>query len=99
MGWFGMRSLLESIELAKSTEPAAIVKALETWRVKEGDLEVGYRDFDHQMKRRTVICKVKDKIPDKWDYVDVLENAPKTAAEIDEAFGSAANSACKMDSI
>lgn len=99
MGWFGMRSLLESIELAKSTEPAAIVKALETWRVKEGDLEVGYRDFDHQMKRRTVICKVKDKIPNKWDYVDVLENAPKTVAEIDEAFGSAASSACKMDSL
>jgi branched-chain amino acid transport system substrate-binding protein len=99
MGWFGMRSLLESIELAKSTEPAAVVKGLETWRVKEGDLEVGYRDFDHQMKRRTIICKVKDKITDKWDYFDVLANAPKTAAEIDEAFGSAATSACKMDDL
>jgi len=99
MGWFGMRSLLESIELAKSTEPAAIVKALETWHVKDGDLDVSYRDFDHQMKRRTIICKVKDKITDKWDYVDVLENAPKTVAEIDAAFGSAADSACKMDSL
>lgn len=99
MGWFGMRSLLESIELAKSTEPAAIVKALETWRVKEGDIEVGYRDFDHQMKRRTIICKVKDKITDKWDYVDVIENAPRSIADVDKAFGSAADSACRMDGI
>jgi branched-chain amino acid transport system substrate-binding protein len=33
MGWYGMKALLDSSEAAKSTEPAAIVNALENWSV------------------------------------------------------------------
>ncbi|MGX1789647.1 ABC transporter substrate-binding protein [Bosea sp. NPDC055332] len=99
MGWFGMKSLLDAIEAAKSTEPAAIVAALETWQVKRGDLDVHYRGFDHQMVNRLLIAGIKPKITDKWDYFDIKAELPKTQADIDKAFGSQAESACKMDAL
>ena len=99
MGWFGMKSLLDAIEAAKSTEPAAIVAALEKWQVKRGDLDVHYRDFDHQMVNRLLIAGIKPKITDKWDYFDIKAELPKTQGDIDKAFGSQAESACKMDAL
>ena len=44
MGWLGMKSLLDSIEMAKSTEPAAIVQALES-------MEVSPRRPGHRLSR------------------------------------------------
>lgn len=97
MGWMGMKSLLDSIEAAKSTEPAAVVSALEAWTTKRGDFEMGYRDFDHQMVSRLLVASIKPKIADKWDYFDIKAELPATQADIDKAFGSQAESACKMD--
>lgn len=97
MGYFGMKSLLDSIEAAKSTEPAAIAKALIEWSQPEGDLQARYRDFDHQMIRRTLICEVKPKITDRWDFLDVKASLPRTLPEIEAAFGTAATSTCKME--
>lgn len=99
MGWFGMKSLLDSIEAAKSTEPAAIVGALERWTAWEGDLDVRYRDWDHQMMRRTVVVETKPSITDKWDYFDTKANLPKSAADIEPVFGGKEESACKMDAL
>jgi len=99
MGWFGMKSLLDSIEMAKSTEPGAIVQALENWKVKRGDIDVGYRAFDHQMTSRLLVAGIHPKITDKWDYFDVKAELPKTPDDIKTAFGSEANSACKMDTL
>lgn len=99
MGWFGMRSLLESIEAAKSTESEAIVNALENWSVKRGDIDVGYRKFDHQMVNRLLVAGIKPKITDKWDYFDVKEELPKTPADIEAAYGTQATSACKMPTL
>ena len=99
MGWIGMRSLIESIDAAGTTDPKAIVKALENWKVKRGDIEVGYRKFDHQMTNRLLVASIKDKITDKWDYFNVEAELPKTEADIQKAFGSEAESACKMPAI
>ena len=99
MGWMGMKSLLGSLELAKSTEPAAVVKALETWRMQRGELEIGYRAFDHQMVNRLLVAGIKPTITDKWDYFDVKGEFPKTKAELEKAYGSAAESECKMDGL
>ena len=99
MGWFGMRSLLESIEMAKSTEPGAIVEALENWSVKRNGLDVGYRKFDHQMVNRLLVSGVKKKITDKWDFFDTLAELPQTPSDIEVAFGTEAMSACKMPSL
>lgn len=97
MGYFGMRTLLTAIETAKSTEPKAIARGLLDWHQNDGDLRMRYRDFDHQMIRRTLICEVKPTITDKWDMLDVKAALPGPAAEVEAAFGSASDSACKMD--
>ena len=73
MGWIAMRSLLELIEAARSTEPMAIVEALESWRIPDGAMPVYYRKWDHQFVHRMLILKVKRHIPDAWDYFDVIE--------------------------
>src|ERR1700759_2071488 len=99
MGWLGMKSLLDSIEAAKSNEPSAIVQALETWKYRRGDIDLGYRDFDHQMVSRILVAGIHPKITDKWDYFDIKAELPKTPEDIAKAFGSEADSACKMDSI
>jgi len=99
MGWMGMKVLLDSIEAAKSTDAAAIVSALEQWKTKRDDLESSFRDFDHQMISRLLVASIKPKITDKWDYFDVKAELPRTPDDIEKAFGSKADSACKMDSV
>jgi branched-chain amino acid transport system substrate-binding protein len=99
MGWYGMKALLDSIEAAKSTEPAAIVNALENWSVKRGPITTAYRKFDHQMTNSLLVAGIKPKITDKWDYFDVKAELPQTDAEIEKAFGSQAATACKMDGL
>ncbi len=99
MGWMGMRSLLESIEMAKSTEPGAIVTALENWKARRGDVEIGYRKFDHQMTNSLLVAGIKPQITDKWDYFDIKAEAPKTPEEFENAFVREADSACKMNSL
>ena len=99
MGWMAAKALYDAIDAAGSTEPAKIVEALEHWNYKRGDLDVHYRPFDHQMVNRLLVAGIKPKITDKWDYFDIKEEAPKTKADIDAAFGSEAQSACKMGSL
>jgi branched-chain amino acid transport system substrate-binding protein len=36
MGWITAKSLFESIDAAKSTEPMAIIEALENWKFESG---------------------------------------------------------------
>ena len=96
MGWIAMKSLLDSIEAAKSTKPAAIVEALEHWSMPRGDINLHYRTFDHQMINRALVVKVKPKITDQWDYFVVLAELPKTPAEVEAVYGTQAASACKM---
>ena len=96
MGWFAMKSLLGSIELAKSTEPEAIRGALEKWRYQDGDLAVGYRDFDHQMLLRTTIVETKANITDKWDYFDVKARLPEKVSDMEKVFGTKEEVGCNM---
>ena len=99
MGWLGMKSLLNSIEAANSTNSAAIVNALEHWKVTRGDIDVGYRAFDHQMTNRLLVAGIHPQITDKWDYFEVKAELPKTPADIEKAYGTQTESACKMDSL
>lgn len=98
MGWMGMKALLDSIEAAGKTDSAAVVSALEGWKTMRGDLQSYFRDFDHQMISRLLVAGIKPKITDRWDYFDVKEEAPRTPADIEAAFGTKADSLCKMDS-
>jgi branched-chain amino acid transport system substrate-binding protein len=96
MGWITARSVFESIDAAKSTDPMKIVEALEAWKVQSGPTSYSYRTFDHQMLVRNLAVQVKDKITDKWDYFNVKATLPANPADLDKTFGSEAEVGCKM---
>ena len=96
MGWITAKSLFESIELAKSTEPMAIVEGLENWKFNAGAASYSYRKWDHQMLLRNLVVSVKPKITDKWDYFDVKAALPENPAELEKVFGSQDEIGCKM---
>ncbi len=96
MGWITARSLFESIDMAKSTDPMAIVEALEAWKFQAGATTYSYRKFDHQMLVRNLAVSVKDKITDKWDYFDVKATLPENPADLEKVFGTAEEIGCKM---
>lgn len=98
-GWMGMRSLLESIATAKSTDSKAIVGALEKWKNTEGEFPFFYRDWDHQMVRPAVIVGVKKNITDKYDYFDVLKSTSATEADTVKAFGSKDEIGCSLPAL
>jgi branched-chain amino acid transport system substrate-binding protein len=60
---------------------------------------VGYRAFDHQMVNRLLVAGIKPKITDKWDYFNVEAELPATPDDIAKAYGSQADSTCKMDQL
>ena len=88
MGWITAKSLFESIELAKSTEPMAIIEGLENWKFSAGGTSYSYRKWDHQMLLRNLVVSVKPKITDKWDYFDVKAALPENPAELEKVFGT-----------
>jgi branched-chain amino acid transport system substrate-binding protein len=96
MGWITARSLFESIDAAKSTDPSAIVEGLEAWKVPAGETSYSYRKFDHQMLVRNLAVSVKEKITDKWDYFDVKATLPENPADLDKVFGTQEDVGCKM---
>ncbi|HEX3574131.1 MAG TPA: hypothetical protein VHU42_05985, partial [Rhodopila sp.] len=89
-------SLFDSIDAAKSTQPMAIIEALEAWKVQAGKTSYSYRKFDHQMLMQNLAVSVKDKITDKWDYFDVKATLPENPADLDKIFGAQAEIGCTM---
>ncbi len=76
MGWITAKSLFDSIDAAKSTEPMAIIEALEDWKGGTPASPYSWRKSDHQMLLRNLVVQVKPKITDKWDYFDVKGAGP-----------------------
>jgi branched-chain amino acid transport system substrate-binding protein len=95
-GWIAMRSLLESISAAKSTDSQAIVTQLEQWKDTDGAFPFYYRAWDHQLVRPSVVVRVKSKITDKYDFLDVLGDTSNSAAETEKAFGDKSQIGCNM---
>ena len=96
MGWITAKSLFESIELAKSTEPMAIIEGLENWKFAAGGTSYSYRKWDHQMLLRNLVVSVKPKITDKWDYFDVKAALPEKLEDMEKMFGTQDEIGCKM---
>ena len=93
MGWITAKSLFEAMDAVKSTEPMAIIEALENWKGGTAESPYSWRKADHQMMLRNLVVEVKPKITDKWDYFDVKAAVPKSAADLDKVFG---DSGCHM---
>jgi branched-chain amino acid transport system substrate-binding protein len=96
MGWITARSLFESLDAAKSTDPMAIVEALEAWKAPAGKYDYSYRKSDHQMLAQNLAVRTKAHITDRWDYFDVADALPENPADLDKIFGTPAEIGCKM---
>jgi branched-chain amino acid transport system substrate-binding protein len=96
MGWIMSRSLFESMDAAKSTEPMAIVEALENWKGGTDANPILYRKSDHQLLLKNLVVQVKDKITDKWDYFDVKATVPADASALEGVFGTPEQTGCHM---
>ncbi|RKP53488.1 ABC transporter substrate-binding protein [Pararobbsia silviterrae] len=96
LGWFVMRSLLQSIDAAKSVDSAAIVKSLEGWRDANRPMPAYYRAWDHQMLVPILVAKVKPKIPDAYDFLDIEKTIPDNASGLDALYGSEADVGCHI---
>jgi branched-chain amino acid transport system substrate-binding protein len=96
MGWITAKSLFDSIDAARSTEPEAIIAALESWKGGTADSPYFYRKGDHQMLLKNLVVEVKPKITDKWNYFNVIDTVPKNAADLVGLFGTPAGNGCIM---
>ena len=96
MGWIAAKSLFESIDAVKATDPESIIKGLESWKGGTPANPYSWRKGDHQMLLRNLVVEVKPKVTDKWDYFDVKGVVPKDVADLDKVFGDPAANGCHM---
>ena len=78
MGWCSMRTLLQALEAAETTEPADVVQALEAW--KDEGRGTSFRAWDHQMLNPIVIAEAKPEVTDEWSFLNVLQVVPPSDA-------------------
>ncbi len=96
MGWITAKSLFDSMDAANSTNPDAIIAALEAWKGGTAENPYYYRKADHQLMLKNLVIQVKPKITDKWDYFDVKGLVPSNSADLDKVFGDPIANGCKM---
>lgn len=96
MGWISARSMFESIDAAKSTDPNKIIEALEAWKVPGAGYSYSYRKGDHQMLLRNLAVEVKPKITSKYNYFNVKAELPENVADLEKVYGSPEANGCKM---
>ncbi len=99
LGWQSMRMLIGAIQKEQSFEPEKIVAGLETLQVRDGEALTYYRDWDHQLLHRYLVLRVKKKITDKWDYLELLGQSPANPGDLDTLFGSKAEVGCTLGSL
>ncbi|KAF1022607.1 MAG: hypothetical protein GAK30_00980 [Paracidovorax wautersii] len=92
-----MRMLIAAIEQARHVKGGDIAGALEAVRIDDGGTPAYYRQWDHQMLRKTLVLKVKDKITDPWDWLDVVATAPGNSAQLDALYGTPQEIGCRME--
>lgn len=96
-GWMSMRMALAALEQAKSTQGAALVKALETLKLSGSALPAYYRDWDHQFIHPLLIVKGRPAAgSDKWDMFEMIRKVPSKAADLDALYGSKAEVGCSL---
>jgi branched-chain amino acid transport system substrate-binding protein len=92
-GWVCTRMLLAAIEKEKSTDPAAIVRGLET--VRPDGVPGHFREWDHQFITRLVVAQVRDNITDRYDPVRIL-NTGMSPADFEALYGTKEEIGCTM---
>jgi branched-chain amino acid transport system substrate-binding protein len=98
-GWHAMQLLAAAVAEAKSVDPIAVTKGLTAMRLKDGQLPLGFRSWDHQLIRRPVIGTARANPKDKWDILNVKSTMPASLDELDRIYGTQAEVSCRMGSI
>lgn len=94
--FMAIRSIVESIDKATSTEPAKVLAALRAFGRKSGPLTLAYRNIDHQMMHQIPILETKSQISHKLHWWDVETHYPEKLDSLDKLYGDAKQNGCKM---
>ncbi len=95
--WFGTTAIITAIRETGSTDSAKLVEFLEGHKFDGFKKDAIYfRPWDHQLIQPTLVARVKEKITDKYDYFDIVEEVPADGQSFDDLFGSQSESECKM---
>lgn len=95
--WFGATAILTAIKETNSTKSEDLITFLEQHKFENyKDTPIHFRPWDHQLIQPTLVAKVKDKITDKFDYFDIIDEVPKEPSKLDEFFGSKQDVACNL---
>ncbi len=92
--YMGMRSLLGSIELVKSTEADKIRQAIPRFQEASGAVTLRFRDHDHQMLHRVPVFETKTPIKDKYHWLDAEKYLPEKVSDLDQLYGPKDKSTC-----
>lgn len=95
--WFGCTAILTALRETKSTDGEKLVEFLENHKF-DGykDMPIWFRSWDHQLIQPILIAKVRQHIPDKYNYFEILGEEPKSEKDLDAYFGSEAEVGCKL---
>lgn len=99
MGWYAAKTMFNAINKAGSTNPDAIVEAMQNWHEEDGGITVHFDKWNNQLVHRFLIVDVKKNITDNWDYFNVLRSIPENNEAAVKAFGTAAESTCHMTAL
>ncbi|MCW5653804.1 ABC transporter substrate-binding protein [Hydrogenophaga sp.] len=92
-GWVCMNMVLAAIEKEKSAAAPAIVRGLET--VRPAHVPGYFREWDHQFITRLPVVKVRDKVTDRYDMLEML-NADMKMADFEALYGTKEEIGCSM---
>ncbi|MGH7121207.1 MAG: ABC transporter substrate-binding protein [Acetobacteraceae bacterium] len=106
--WFGCTAIIAALRETKSTDSAKLVTFLENHKFNGyKDMPIWFRSWDHQLIqpilaveiRKNLAEEIKKKIVGKYDYFEILGQAPKQESELDAFYGTQAESACHMPAL
>lgn len=97
-GYFGIRTVVEAIKTAQSTDGKAMVEAIEKMKF-DGfkGRPLYYRMLDHQLMQPLYImgAKKKQEAEDEWDLFAMIGEAPGASEDLESIAGKPAEMPCK----
>ncbi len=96
--WFGMTAILTAIQKTGSTDSKKLVAFLEGHKF-DGfkDMPIYFRSWDHQLLQPVLVARVKQKITDKYDYFDILDQLPKGGEkDLEALYGTKQEVGCSL---
>ncbi len=99
-GWqdyFGMTAILTALKETQSTDSKDLIAFLEQHKFKGYKKEpIYFRSWDHQLIQPILVAKVTNKIPDKYNYFDIIDIRPGANKPLESIYISHQDSACHM---